>query len=285
MKKVLQTEEAGLTDIFETPPVKNPFFYVWCIFAKIFCFTLFGAGSLVLGIIALPVMKLLWPRKKDFQRHSRKLVSALFKFFVFIMTASGAFCLKIEGKEVLSNLGGCVVVANHPSLLDVVMLVSQIPNADCIVNASLKKNIVSAVVAYLYITNDCEHEQMMEKCRSTIADGNALIIFPEGTRSKPWGQNPYKKGAARVALAAGCPVVPVFFGGNDKRGLRKKDPMLMFNTTDKYRYHLYVKDFIDSRDYMDLPAPAAAKRMTQKMHELLCYENNWNYILGKNPLL
>jgi 1-acyl-sn-glycerol-3-phosphate acyltransferase len=274
------SENTELKNIFETRPVKNPFYYAWCIFAKIACFTLFGAGSVVLGVLALPVMKILWPKKKDFQKQARKLVSVLFRFFVFVMTATRAFCLSIDKKEVLSKLGGCVVAANHPSLLDVVMLISQIPNADCIVNASLKKNVVSAVVAYLYITNDYPHEELMAKCKETIEQGNALIIFPEGTRSKPWGQNPYKKGAARVALECGCPIVPVFFGGNDKMGLRKKDSMFLFNHNDKYRYNLYVKDFIETAQYKDLPSPAAAKRITEKLHELLCYENNLDKLIG-----
>lgn len=271
--------------IFEIPPVRNHVLYAWRIFAKIFSFFLFGLGAFLLGIFALPVMHLIWRRKKDFQRQARKLVSALFKFFVGVMTVLGIVRLKVEGKEKLRSLGGCVVVANHPSLLDVVMLISQIPNADCIVNSYLKRNIVSAVVANLYITNDHEFDELIELCKETIGDGNALIIFPEGTRSKPWGQNQYKKGAARVALAAGCPVVPVFQGGNDKLGLRKKDPMLLFNHTDRYRYNLYVKESINPQDYEGQPEPAAAKHITGRIHEALCYENNWQNIIGKNPLL
>lgn len=271
--------------IFETPPVKNHILYVWRIVAKIFSLFLFGLGAFLLGIFVLPVMHIIWRRKKDFQRQARKLVCALFKFFVGVMTLMGIVRLKVQGKEKLNKLGGCVVVANHPSLLDVVMLISQIPNADCIVNSYLKKNIVSAVVTNLYITNDHKYKELIGLCKETINEGNALIIFPEGTRSKPWGQNQYKKGAARVALAAECPVVPVFQGGNDKIGLRKKDPMMLFNHTDRYRYNLYVKESINPEEYKGQPEPAAAKHITEKIHEALCYENNWQNIIGKNPLL
>lgn len=270
--------------IFEIPPVKNPLVYIYRICAKIFCFCFFGLGSGVLGIVALPFMKILWPQKKDFQKHARILVSRLFRFFIWFMTVLHICRFKVENKERLRDAGGCVVVANHPSLLDVVMLISILPNADCIVNASLKKNIVGAIVAYLYITNDYEHEELIEKCVESINNGNALIIFPEGTRTKPEGQNQYKKGAARVALAAKCPVIPVFMGGNDKLGLRKKDPMLLFNHTDPYIYNLYVKPEISMEEFSELPPARAAKQVTDRMKDVLCYENNWDKIIGKNPL-
>lgn len=271
--------------IFEIPPVKNRLLYVWRICAKIFSFALFGSGALLLGIITFPLMKILWPKKKDFQKHARVLVSVLFRFFIFVMKTLRVCQLNVEGKEKLKSLGGCVVVANHPSLLDVVMLISLIPNADCIVNSSLKRNILMSVIAYLYITNDVEHEELIEKCCETIKAGNVLIIFPEGTRSKPEGQNQYKKGAARISVAARCPVVPVFIGGNDKLGLRKKDPMLLYNHSECYRYDLYVKPEILPDEYLELPGPAAAKHITEKMHEALCYENNWDRIIGKNSAL
>ncbi len=270
--------------VFETPPVKNRFVYVWRIYVKLISFALFGAGAFVLTITAIPVMKLIWWNKDEFKKHGHHLVSRLFRFFVWFMTVHRAIELTVDKKEELKSLKGAIVVANHPSILDVVMLIALIPDADCIVNAGLKKNIMGRVVANLYITNDVEHSVLVQKCTESLSKGNVLIIFPEGTRSKPQGQNQYKKGAARIALASGAPVVPVFMGGNDKLGLRKKDPMLLFNHTDKYRYHFYVKEKIDPAQFKDLPEPAAAKRIMEKVQQVLCYENNWNFVIGKNPL-
>ncbi len=268
--------------VFEIPPVKNYFLYAWRIFAKILAFFIFGLGGLILGIFALPVMRLIWQKKEVFNKKARRLVTSLFRFFTEVLSILSVVKITINDKKRLNNLGGCVVVANHPSLLDVITLISQIPNANCIVNASLKKNVIGAVVASLYITNDYEHAKLIELCKQTISEDNALIIFPEGTRSKPQGQNQYKKGAARVALAADCPIVPVFIGGNDKLGLRKKDPMLLFNHTDYYRYSLYVKESIFLDEFKELPEPAAAKRITEKIHDSLCYENNRQYLIGVN---
>lgn len=268
--------------VFEIPPIKNHFLYVWRIFGKLLAFFIFGLGGLLLGIFALPVMHLIWRKKEVFNKKARRLVTALFRFFTAVLSILSVVKITINDKNRLNNLGGCVLVANHPSLLDVVTLISQIPNANCIVNASLKKNVIGAVVASLYITNDYEHSKLIELCKQTIAEGNVLIIFPEGTRSKIYGQNQYKKGAARVAIAANCPIVPVFIGGNDKLGLRKKEPMLLFNHTDGYRYSLCVKETIFIEEFKKLPEPAAAKRITEKIHENLCYENNREHLIGVN---
>ena len=269
--------------VFEIPPVKNPVLYAWRIFAKIAAITLFGLGGLLLGIIAFPIMKIIWRKKADFQKNARRFTSALFRFFTAVTSVLSLAKVKVDDREKLRNLKGCVLVANHPSLFDVVVLISQIPNANCIVNSYLKKNILAAVVASLYITNDHEYSELAGLCRKTIADGNVLIIFPEGTRSTIYGQNRYKKGAARMALAAECPVVPVFIGGNDKLGLRKKDSLFLFNHTDCYRYDLFVKDEINSSDFKDLPEPAAARRLTEKIREALSYENNRQHLTGVNP--
>lgn len=267
--------------IYQTSPVKNYPLYWWHIFAKILSFALFGIGTVMISIVAFPVMKLLFWGKKRFKKAARRFICAMFRFFTWYMIILRAVRVKVFDKQKLKKLGGCVVVANHPSLLDVVMLISRIPNADCVVNASLSgKNIVHVITRALYISNNLPYEQLREKCVQTVKDGNALIIFPEGTRSLPSGQNHYKKGAARVALAAGCPIVPVFMGGNDKVGLRKHDPMFKYNPRQIYKYNMYVKDRIFPQDYKDMPEPAAAKKITEKIHQILCYENNVENMIG-----
>lgn len=271
--------------IFEIPPVENSLFYVWRIIAKILSFMIFGIGCILLSIFVLPFMKIIFTDKKSFKKHGRLMISNLFKFFIGIMTFLGVLKFQIDKKDFLKNLKSCILVSNHPSLLDVVMIISRIPNADCIVNSSLKKNVVSRIIANFYITNDVEHSELIQRCKSSIEEGNVLVIFPEGTRTKIDGQNQFKKGAARIALAANCPIVPVFQGGNDKLGLRKKDSLFLFNHTQRYHYTFYVKDTIYIDEFKNLSETVASKRIMQKVHEALSYENNWPNITGKNPLL
>lgn len=170
-----------------------------------------------------------------------------------------------DNRENYRSLSSKVVVANHPSLLDVVMLIALIPNADCIVNAYLSHNILTGVVRQLYILNNPDFNGLMQTCAESLEMGNCLIIFPEGTRTRRSGKVILKKGAARIALASGCSIVPVKIGGTDKFGLGKKDPWRGFNTRERYVYKLTMGKEITPEKYKDLCQSASAKLLTNEI--------------------
>ena len=261
------------------PPIKNYPLYWLHIFAKICSFTLFGIGAILISIVVFPIMKLFFWKKERFRKAGHYFISAMFRFFVCFMTIFRASHLTTKDRKKFRALKSSIVVANHPSLIDVVMLVSMIPDADCIVNSYLVgKNILHIIASNLYIPTSLHYDEIMEKCLESLKAGSNLIIFPEGTRSLPSGQNKFKKGAARVAINSGCPIIPVYIGGNDKRGLRKHDSVFKYNTRYCYHYIVHLKDPIFPQDYADLPFPAAAKRITAKLTEILSDENNKEFI-------
>lgn len=261
------------------PPITNYPLYWWHIIAKILSFALFGVGAVLISIVAFPIMMLFFPSRQRFRKAGHRFISVMFRFFTLFMTVIGASRITAKERKEFKQLRSCIVVANHPSLLDVVMLISLLPDADCIVNAYLaKKNILHIIARKLYIPAADSYEEIIAKSVESLRNGSVLIIFPEGTRSKPSGQNPYKKGAARVALASGCPIVPVYIGGNDKRGLRKHDSMFKYNTRHCYHYDIHKKPSVLPADYRDLPEPAAAKRMTARLREILSDDANREYI-------
>ncbi|MDR2865542.1 MAG: 1-acyl-sn-glycerol-3-phosphate acyltransferase [Spirochaetaceae bacterium] len=250
-------------------PLKNYAFYIYCVFVKWFSFFLFGLGSLFLVIFIFPLMRLCIHPGKRFQKYARTLISRLFFLFTMIMSLSGAFTIEIDDKNVLKQLKSKIIIANHPSLLDVVVLISFIQNADCIVNARLLHNIISGVVKQLYIPNSLAYEELMALCAESLSDGNCLIIFPEGTRTPREGKNTIKKGAARLAFRNLCGIIPVHIGGSDKYGLGKKDPWYGFNHTGKYTYRLTVLPEISPEPYKKLPEPAAVKRINEEIIRVL----------------
>lgn len=275
-----EQEHPEIISFENPPPVKNPLRYTWHIITKVFSFVLFGTGSIVLSVTVLPLLALFVHPRGRFRTAGHHLVSLTFRFFVALMTALGSLRVRVDDKKRLRTLKSCIIVANHPSLLDVVILISLIPDADCVVNSSLAgKNILHFITKWLYIPNIYHHDELMELCILSLKSGSNLIIFPEGTRSLASGQNRFKKGAARVACASGCPLVPVYIGGTDKRGLRKHDPMLMYNTRYRYFYDLHLKELIDPADYAGLTDIIAAKRMTEKLRELLSDAANKQYII------
>ena len=251
------------------PPIKNIFVYGWRVIAKWLSFFIFGLGSVILALLVFPPMRLFLRVNSHFQKHARKFVSGSFKFFIFIMYILYIVKIKPDDKNKYKNLSSKIIVANHPSLLDVVMLISLIPNADCIINAYLKKSILSGVASKLYILTSLDLDDILHSCTESLKQGNCLIIFPEGTRTPRTGKGILKKGAARIALASGCGIIPIHIGGTDKFGLGKKDPWWGFNPREKYIYELSMREEINPEKYKDMPSPAAAKLITMEIEKSL----------------
>ena len=249
----------------DLPPVKNKPLYAYRVFAKWLSFFFFGLCSVFGSIFILPPMRLFLHPKARFQKHGRIFVSGYFRLFISFMHFLGIVDFEPDDRGKYRCLSSKIIVANHPSLLDVVMVISLVPNADCIVNTYLRHNILTGMVRQLYIINSEDLGSTLDACIESLKMGNCLVIFPEGTRTPRSGKAILKKGAARIALSSGCNIVPLHNGGTDKFGLGKKDPWTGFNPREKYVYRITMGNEIDPGKYRGLPEPAAAKSITEEM--------------------
>jgi 1-acyl-sn-glycerol-3-phosphate acyltransferase len=182
---------------------------LWRIAATGFCFSVFGLGGVLLRVLAFPALRLcVWHAERRAVA-AKWLVHATFRLFVGVLRATGVLSLELLGVEKLHRRG-LLVVANHPSLVDVVFLVSLIARADCIVKSSLARNPFTRgpVVAANYICND-SGAGMVDDCIASLQRGNNLIIFPEGSRTPLSGALPLQRGAANVAVRGGINITPV----------------------------------------------------------------------------
>ena len=208
--------------------------------------------------------------EQKFKKIARNFNHRYFKLFVKISIVLGVVSLTVENKEALEKIQSKVVIANHPSIFDVVILFSLVPNADCIVKGELIQNkFISLIIKNLYIPNNIPFDEQLERAKISMNEGNNLIIFPEGTRSKPGEPWDFKKGAARFALYSKNDIIPVFFGGNEKIGLRKHDKLLQIHPTERYLYELKVLAPIPIKEYADMPMTKSATKLTHKMKEIL----------------
>jgi len=214
-------------------------------------------------------MRLVLHPKTRFQKHGKRFVSYALTFFVFFMRCIGMANLEPGDRRKYRSLSSKIVVSNHPSLVDPLLLLALLPNADTIVKPYRNNPFLAGVVRQLYILGSNNPEEVLQSCIESLARGNCLVVFPEGTRTPRGGNNILKKGAARIALASGCGIVPVHFGGTDKFGLGKKDPWAGYNPTERYVYRLTMGEEILPENYRHLPAPAAAKRMTEDIAAFL----------------
>lgn len=264
--------------LFPEEKIKNYPLYFYRVFGKVFSLVIFGIGTILLSIVFFPIFKLIFHSKRKFRYHTRHVIYVLFKGFTKLLSITGLMKIKVDKKNYLDNLKSAVVVANHSAYLDSLVMLAQLKHTSVIPKAALsKKNVMRFVINELYMPNSIPFDEMLVRSKEDFEDGNTIMLFPEGTRSTPYGQNRYKKGAARISLATGVPVIPVYIGGNSKKGLGKGDKVFQYNPTDIYSFDLHIKEPIYPDEFKDLPNAIAAKRMTQKIREVLSDEANAQY--------
>lgn len=171
-----------------------------------------GLGALALICLAwLPfalVFQLL-PRRWG-QPLGRRAIMVGFRAYLGFLQRFCACRFDLSALDALAGAGPLVVAANHPSLLDAVMIVSRLPNAVCIMKAALMDNILLGAGARLarYIRNDAPLE-MIVNAREELQQGAQLVIFPEGSRTTAFPLDALTRSAALIAGRAGVPVQTV----------------------------------------------------------------------------
>ena len=126
--------------------------------------------------------------------------------------ASGLMRMEANSLDVLRDLpGGLLIAANHPSVLDALMIVARLPRSACIMKGSLMRNPFLGAGAGLagYVVNDSVRT-MVRKSVDCLQEGCQLVAFPEGTRSPGRGQiHPFSRSISLIAVKAGVPVQTV----------------------------------------------------------------------------
>ena len=180
-------------------------------FVVLFSFLFFGAGSLLLGFVVIPLMSL-FIKKENRRKVFCTVVHNLWSFFSNFMQKTGSIKLNVTQpqRNFLTNLKGCVVAANHPSYIDIVLLIGLIPNSLCVVKKEVKKNpVMSNIVKSAYIINDEKEETLKNEAKQALDAGYNVIIFPAGTRTTDDKPLKLHSGAASVAVFADAPIVPL----------------------------------------------------------------------------
>lgn len=249
---------------------------LWRVFGTGLSFAAFGVGGLVLYAVALPLLKLAIRDVPRRQRVARRLVHSLFIVFVRFMRAIGVLTFEFVRPERLRR-PGLVIVANHPTLLDVVFLISLVPDANCIVKAALASNPFTraAVLMTGYVCNDWGME-LVEDCVRCVRTGSSLIIFPEGTRTSAQTHARWHRGAANIALRAGVALTPVSVSCVPP-SLRKGEPWWQVPPR-RMHYRIEVMDDVtlDPAHVAAMGEAVAARGLTSRLRELLDNDNENN---------
>lgn len=126
--------------------------------------------------------------------------------------ASGLLRMDAGSLDVLRDEpGGLVIAANHPSLLDALMIVARLPRGTCVMKGALVRNPFLGAGASLagYVPNDSTRT-MVRRAVERLHEGGQLVVFPEGTRSPGPGRiHPFSRSIALIAQRAQVPIQTV----------------------------------------------------------------------------
>jgi len=236
--------------------------YVWRLTMTGIAFVEMGLGALILALAVIPVMTGFTRDRAARLRRAQRIIRTSFRLYVALLRRCGVITLQVIGEEKLSDCAGALVVANHPTLLDVVLLMSLVPDAQCVVKHQLWRNpfLRPVVKAAGYIRNDRDPESFVEECRASLHTGRNLIIFPEGTRSVPGRPIHFQRGFAHLATLIGSNLQPI---------LITCDPVTLVKGQPWYSipqrlpaYRIKIEDQIEIRAFLtDQPRSLAARRL------------------------
>jgi 1-acyl-sn-glycerol-3-phosphate acyltransferase len=176
---------------------------------------------LLIGVIIIlfPFSLLIWIIVYPFD-HNRSVIHWWliheFNALAMIMPVWG---IKVEGREKMVPKTPYIIISNHQSLLDILILFCLKCNFKWI--SKIENNRVPIVgwymlmANYIYIDrgNKDSKAEMMKKCEENLKNGISILMFPEGTRSHDREIGPFKLGAFQLALSADKSILPVVLDG------------------------------------------------------------------------
>ena len=182
------------------------------------CFNTVVIGGMAISwliVSTLIAAPFLWLRSVNRDRAIRK--------FVYIQSLGIVFFMRLASKGLYVEkqnrpADSCIIVANHASALDLYTVSAF--GFDNVVY--ITKGWVFKLPFFRYVMNgagyiDAEQtspEQMLALCKSVVAKGCDIVLFPQGSRKDPHAR--FKSGAFYLAKQLNLPVIPVGITGTHK---------------------------------------------------------------------
>ena len=234
-----------------------------------FTSALFWLFIVVSSLLLFPVALFIWALTVPFDRRL-VLLHRFTCFWASLYTwLNPAWRVHVEGRDRIRPDVAYVMVANHQSLLDILVLfrlfvhfkwVSKIENfrVPCIGwNMSLNRYIK------LRRGDRASVERMMAACARTIAAGNSIMMFPEGTRSPDGRLRAFKTGAFTLAQQTCAPLLPIVL-----QGTANALPKRGFVLRGHHQIRIRVLEEIPYRSFADL----SVETLTERVRNLIATE-------------
>lgn len=238
----------------------------WRLVSTAAAFVLFGLGGMLASILVVPLLYLLPGGTAARTRRARRLISRSFAMLIAALQAVGVMRVTVNHAERLRSAGPMLVLANHPTFLDVVVLIAHMPDANCVVKSGLWSNPFFGGIVRVagYLRND-DSSKVVDACVESFSQRAPLLIFPEGTRTAPGRPLHFVRGAAHIALRSGSPLLPIVL---------KCDPATLGKGEPWYRipprpFHITVDVHAPRALHQwvgtDAPSGISARRLTETL--------------------
>ncbi|MBC7659154.1 MAG: 1-acyl-sn-glycerol-3-phosphate acyltransferase [Chitinophagaceae bacterium] len=184
----------------------------------LYSFFIFGLMCILFLPLVLPVAIL--PRVLREKRHVavRKIVQLGFAFIRWHCRMTGFGTMKIIDHR--EDKKSPLLIANHISMFDIVLLFGFVPGIQTLVNSKFVRNpllwptITAAGYIPVNLQRPLDGARAFEALGSSLQRGEAVVLFPEGTRSVTGDLATLKKGPFRLAEDLGMTPDYVFFTSN-----------------------------------------------------------------------
>lgn len=202
------------------------------IFRTVVLFFAFGAGCVITTLLTVPLSLLPASRKR------KSLWISYLMHYACRMIMASAVSLRYVRENPYGEdfTRGGILVANHQSFLDIVMLLAMSPKMIMVTNSWVWHSpLFGRLIRYAgFICTDIGHEDALSQVKEKLSEGYIVVIFPEGTRSEDGKIHRFRNGAFMMAEKTGADIIPVILYGN-WRAIPKKRPFYIRRSTVGYR--------------------------------------------------
>jgi 1-acyl-sn-glycerol-3-phosphate acyltransferase len=241
---------------------------------QIALFAVFGIWGALMSALIVPAY-FVFVRDRARRAHGiRNVVHRMMRTYVGSLRALRLIDLELSGLDRVPAPGS-LIVANHPSLIDALVLLGHVKGAVVVAKRSLQVNPFTwgAIRGADYVVN-ADALSLIEECCARIAAGESLVLFPECTRTADEGVIRLRRGAAHVAVRSGCPVIPVTIEFSEPLLTKKSRWWLAPKVRPKVRVVGHAA--IDPAHFVhgDRSVSLAARRLTEHLREFYISELN-----------
>lgn len=159
----------------------------------------------------------LFARKKY---HPFQFAAKVWSRMLIILSGSK---VTVKGLENIPRSGALIFAANHQGMADILLLLAYLPRYFRFI---IKKELFRIpffggylrMAGYLSIDREAALSSFktLGAANRTLENGECILIFPEGTRSRTGEVGPFKRGSLMVAFQTGTTIVPIGISGSYK---------------------------------------------------------------------